>query len=182
MAKKTIARDELTREKQKELICLYRAQSCSFREIADRVSKETGVKVSHVTVFNDYMKILKEAKERVSKVADYNMIIELEKLERLEHQYWRAWEKSLGKTSKKKIRKNGKKETDSTQIEAEESDQNGEVSFLNGIRAVIKQRCDLLGLSTAKIDLTTGGDKINSNGPTEVIFRRFDGSDNKDGE
>jgi hypothetical protein len=157
-------KDKVFRENQRELICRYRAKSYSFREIAEMVSGETGVKVSHVTVFNYYMSALEEAKKQAESAAAYSLISQLEKLDRLEHQYWRAWEKSIGKTSKKKVRKNGQKKDLGTQVEAEETEQNGDVSFLNGIKSCIELRCKLMGSLTTKIDVTTGGEKVEFKG------------------
>ena len=140
MAKGNNAREPLLREEQRELICKYRAQSFSFRDIAEMVSRETGVKISHVTAFNDYMEALQEAQKQVEDTAVFSLVSQLEKLDRLEHQYWRAWEKSIGKTSKKKVKKKG----DEANIEAEEADQNGDVSFLNGLKSCIELRCKMM--------------------------------------
>lgn len=158
MARNGKSRDKVIKETQKELICRYRAQSFSFREIAELVSNETGVSIDHSTAFRDYMSALEEAKKQVEQTAIYGLISELEKLDRLEHQYWQAWEKSLGKTSKKKVKKNEKEA--STQIEAEEQEQNGEVSFLNGIKACIELRCKMMGYITSNIDIKSGGKEL----------------------
>ena len=159
MAKGNNARDKVILEKQKELICRYRAKSYSFREIAEIVSKETGVKITHQTAFNDYIEALEAAKKQVEQTSTYGLISELEKLDRLEHQYWQAWEKSLGKTSKKKVRKKGSQDND-TQVEAEEQEQNGEVAFLNGIKACIELRCKMMGYITSNIDIKSGGKEL----------------------
>lgn len=156
MAKGNNAREKIMRECQRELVCKYRAHSYSFREIAEMVSSETGVKITHVTAYNDYIETLKEAQERVKETAAFGLLAELEKLDRLEHQYWRAWEKSLGKKSKKKIQK---KKEDTTQ-EAEEVEQNGEVAFLNGIKACIELRCKMMGYITSNIDIKSGGKEL----------------------
>jgi hypothetical protein len=166
MAKGNNTRDSVTREIQKELICRYRAKSYSFREIAEIVSKETGVKITYVTVFNDYIKTLVEVKKQVEKTSTYGLISELEKLDRLEHQYWCAWDKSLGKISKKKVKKSGVKKgivkSGDSQIEAEEQEQNGEVSFLNGIKACIELRCKMMGYITSNIDIKSAGKELSA--------------------
>lgn len=154
------ARDKVVRETQVDLVLKYRAHSYSFREIAERVSNETGVKISHVTAFNDYIAALKEAQKKVEKTAIYGLTSELEKLDRLEHQYWRAWDKSMENTKRKKLKRKGK--ADSAQLEAEEEDlqQNGEVSYLNGIKACIELRCKMMGYITSHIDLKSGGKEL----------------------
>ncbi|MCL1933490.1 MAG: hypothetical protein FWF53_06755 [Candidatus Azobacteroides sp.] len=158
MAKGNNARDKVVREKQKELVCRYRAKSYSFREIAETVSKETAVKISHVTAFNDYMQALEEAKKQAEKTAAYGLISEIEKLDRLEHQYWIAWDKSLGSSSKKKIRKNEMQLRNEMQLE--EVEQNGEVAFLNGIKACIELRCKMMGYITSNVDIKSAGKEL----------------------
>lgn len=168
MAKGNNARDKIVKENQKELVCKYRAQSFSFREIAEKVSSETGVKITHVTAYNDYTEALKEAKKQVEDMAVFSLIEQLEKLDRLEHQYWVAWERSLGKTTKKKIKKRGQNSSDEqnlSEIEAEETQLNGDVSFLNGIKACIELRCKIAGnMSPVKVDVTTGGERFETKG------------------
>jgi hypothetical protein len=159
MTKGNNIRDKLIRETQAELICRYRAQSYSFREVAEMVSNDTGVKITHITAFNDYIKALTEAKKRVEKTATHGLVSELEKLDRLENQYWQAWEKSGGKISKKKVKKNGSK-GDIAQVEAEEKEQNGDASFLNGIKACIELRCKMMGYIKNSMDITSGGKEL----------------------
>lgn len=155
------ARDKIVKETQRELILKYRAHSFSFREIATKVSNETGVKITHQTAFNDYISALEEAKKKVEKTALYGLVSELEKLDRLEHQYWRAWDKSMENMKKKKIRKTGKV-NDTAQMQAEEEDmqQNGEVSFLNGIKSCIELRCKMMGYITSNIDIKSNGKEL----------------------
>lgn len=154
------ARDKIMKEQQAELVVKYRAMSYSFRDIAIRVSNETGVKITHVTAFNDYMEALKDAQKKVEKMAIYGLTSELEKLDRLEHQYWIAWDKSMENTKRKKIKRKGSK--DNSLLEAQEEDemQNGEVSFLNGIKSCIELRCKMMGYITSQIDIKSGGKEL----------------------
>lgn len=155
------ARDKIVKEQQRELVLKYRAQSFSFREIAQRVTDETGVKITHVTAFNDYISALDEAKKQVNDTALYSLVSQLEKLDRLEHQYWIAWDKSLGSTKKKTVSKKGKS-NDSATIEAEEQEiqQNGDVAYLNGIKSCIELRCKMMGYITSNIDIKSGGKEL----------------------
>lgn len=163
MAKGNNARDKIMKERHKELACKYRAHSYSFREIAEMISNETGVKITHVTAFNDYIGALEEAKKQVENTAIFSLVSQLEKLDRLEHQYWRAWEKSIGKTSKKKIKKDSKSQKENMiqeAEEAEEAEQNGDVSFLNGIKSCIELRCKMMGYLTSNIDIKSNGKEL----------------------
>lgn len=155
------ARDPIIREKQAELVVKYRAMSYSFRDIANKVSTETGVKITHVTAFNDYIAALKIAQKKVEKTALYGLTSELEKLDRLEHQYWIAWEKSMERIKHKKLKKKGKA-NEGAQLESEEEDiqQNGDVSYLNGIKSCIELRCKMMGYITSHIDIKSGGKEL----------------------
>ncbi len=168
MAKGNNARDKMMKERQKELVCRYRAHSFSFREIAEKVSNETGVKITHVTAYNDYIEALQEAQKQVKDMAVYSLVSQIEKLDRLEHQYWLAWDKSLGNTIKIKKKKRGTKKEGSelSEFEAEESPQNGDVAFLNGIKSCIELRSKLMGglSTTLNVDLTTKGEKVEFKG------------------
>lgn len=161
MAKGNNAREALVKEQQSELVCKYRAMSYSFRDIAQRVSEETGFKITYQTAFNDYIAALKIAQKKVEKTAIYGLTSELEKLDRLEHQYWVAWEKSMERIKHKKLKKKGKS-NENAQLESEEEDiqQNGDVSFLNGIKSCIELRCKMLGYITSHIDIKSGGKEL----------------------
>lgn len=155
------ARDPIVRETQAELVVRYRAMSYSFRDIAMKVSSETGVKITHQTAFNDYIAALKIAQKKVEKTAMYGLTSELEKLDRLEHQYWIAWDKSMERIKHKKLKKKGKA-NENAHLESEEEDiqQNGDVSYLNGIKACIELRCKMMGYITSHIDLKSGGKEL----------------------
>lgn len=154
-------RDKFVREQQRELVLKYRAKSYSFREIAEAVSSETGVNISYQTAFNDYMEALEEAKKQVEDTALYSLVSQLEKLDRLEHEYWRAWEVSLGNVKSKKMKKRGKA-NDNAQMEMEESDnqQTGEVAYLNGIKSCIELRCKMMGYITSNLDIKSNGKEL----------------------
>lgn len=156
------ARDKIVKEKQIELVLKYRAQSFSFREIAERVSQETGVKITHVTAFNDYIEALGEAKKQVEETALYSLVSQLEKLDKLEHQYWRAWEKSLKTIKAKSAKKKGKSSDPSLELEEKEIEQGGEVAYLNGIKSCIELRCKMMGYITSNLDITSGGKALSA--------------------
>lgn len=159
------ARDKVIKEKQIELTLKYRAQSFSFREIAERVSQETGVKITHVTAFNDYIDALNEAKKQVEETALYSLVSQLEKLDTLEHQYWRAWDKSIANSKTKSAKKKGKQskqEDAAVELEEKEVEQNGEVAFLNGIKSCIELRCKMMGYITSNLDITSGGKALSA--------------------
>jgi hypothetical protein len=160
MPKGNNARDKVVKEQQKELVLKYRAQSYSFRDIAELVSKDTGVKITYQTAFNDYIAALEVAKKQVEKTATYGLISELEKLDRLERKYWEGWEKSIGNLKRKTAKKSGKKEEAKLELSDEDREQGGDVAFLNGIKACIELRCKMMGYITSTIDIKSNGKEL----------------------
>ena len=128
------------KEQDKQLIAPLYFKAYTFREIAESVSAITGRTISHVTVFND----VKE-----------------------------AWEKSKTDQKKKSVEKKddcegdpakGKKKS-STRVLGEEIINMGDPRYLAGIERCIEMRCKLLGINGAqKVDVTTGGNKIQFTG------------------
>ena len=129
------------KEQDKQLIAPLYFKAYTFREIAESVSAITGRTISHVTVFND-------VKEE-------------------------AWEKSKTDQKKKSVEKKddcegdpakGKKKS-STRVLGEEIINMGDPRYLAGIERCIEMRCKLLGINGAqKVDVTTGGNKIQFTG------------------
>lgn len=136
-------RDPILKEHQAELAVKYRARSFTFREIAEKVSAETGHKITHVTAFNDYMTALKAAQKKVEKTALYGLTSELGKLDVLEHEYWLAWDRSTFKSEDEETLRSA-----------------GEPAFLNGIRTCIELRSKMLGYLTSQIDIKSAGKEL----------------------
>nr|DAP74661.1 MAG TPA: hypothetical protein [Caudoviricetes sp.] len=161
------------KEQDKQLIAPLYFKAYTFREIAESVSAITGRTISHVTVFNDVKEILKESEEARKDFVNNQLTIELGKINKLEREYWEAWEKSKTDQKKKSVEKKddcegdpakGKKKS-STRVLGEEIINMGDPRYLAGIERCIEMRCKLLGINgTQKVDVTTGGNKIQFTG------------------
>lgn len=161
------------RERDKQLIAPLYFKGYTFREIAETVSATTGRTISHVTVFNDVKDILKESEEERTNFVNHQLTIELGKINKLEREYWEAWEKSKTDQKKKSVEKKDDCEGDptkgrkksSTRVLGEEIINMGDPRYLGGIERCIEMRCKLLGINgTQKLDVTTGGKKLQFTG------------------
>ena len=97
---------------------------------------------------------------------------ELAKIDRLEAEYWRAWEKSKKDYQKSTSKQRGKKSGD--KIEAETAEKTlqeivvtGDPRYLQGIQWCVNKRCEIFGLDAArKLDLQSKGESIR---PTYIV-------------
>ena len=96
---------------------------------------------------------------------------ELAKIDRLEREYWDAWEESKRDKETSITEKiASEKPRDKAQIRRE--GQVGNPSFLAGVQWCIERRCKILGLDAPKgLDLTSKGEKIES--LTTIIVREY---------
>lgn len=130
-------------------------------------------------VNNDINAILKQWHN--DRITDINKqkTIELEKIHKLEQEYWRAWEKSIEDFEKKSkklkgsvgLDRDGKPKSPSEQeISTTEMISMGNPAYLAGIERCIERRCKILGIDAPqKMDVTSGGEKIKGITVVEVV-------------
>lgn len=131
--------------------------------------------VDQATISRDLAELRKEWLDRSVNHIDQRKAIELAKIDRLELEYWAAWDRSKENAevevveqigSRKKI-KSGTGDNKET-IEPERikkykrtEGQSGNPAFLAGVLSCIDKRCEILGLNAPKrTDLTSGGEVI----------------------
>jgi hypothetical protein len=121
----------------------------STREIADELPSE--LSASYVTVSHDIEEIRREWRE--SRIRDYDAHhdLELRKLDAIEAEAWKAWERSKEDAVTVKVGARGTETTTKGQA--------GDPRFLETIRGCIVRRSALLGLDAPKklIPLTPDG-------------------------
>lgn len=84
---------------------------------------------------------------------------ELARINRLENEYWDAWQKSCEDYKEQEIQSNEKSESKTIGKVAKTQKQNGDPRFLEGVRNCIEMRCKLLGLNApTKLNHTLTGD------------------------
>ena len=118
--------------------------------------------ISHSTVSRDLTHLYKEWQESSLVDIDESKSRELAKVDRLEREYWQAWEKSC--EDAETIRQEGTKTETGIQPEKivkTAKGQAGDSRFLSGIQWCINKRCELLGLDAPeKHDITSGGKRL----------------------
>lgn len=117
------------------------------------IAKETGLTTGQVAW--DMKVLVRRWRELASEdIADLKAK-ELAKLDRLEAEYWRAWEASkrrVTKSQRKSLSASGA--TGGGQVELMEQETAGDAKFLDGVARCIAQRCRLLGIDAPSINLT----------------------------
>lgn len=104
------------------------------------------LKISQATVSRELKFLQAEwQKERVYNINEAKFK-ELEKLDILEREYWKAWERSQHDAVSTSAGISGGKKTQLTKTEA----QVGDPRFLDGVQNCIKQRCAILGVEAPK--------------------------------
>jgi len=115
------------------------------------------------TVSNDIKALQKDW--LASALIDFNEAKsqELAKVDRLEREYWQAWERSCedAETITEKARASkGSERPDSVEKTKQAKGQAGDPRFLNGVQWCIDRRCKILGIDAAsKVDIS-GSDLI----------------------
>lgn len=112
----------------------------------------TQLDLSIVTVRRYTTALNKRWRESAVRNIDEAKNRELEKLDVLEAEYWKAWEESKKGTARRKegtMKRKGAKENFLETGESEILSSPGDPKFLDGVARCIKQRAELLGLNAA---------------------------------
>lgn len=154
-------------EKDRAQIADLYLQGLRQIDIAERMG------MTQQMVSYDLQAVQKQWRETTALAIDEAKQLEIAKIDRLEREYWTAWEASTGKrtiTSKKlasvpggKIGPDGEPIRRS-EASTREEDLLGDPRFLAGVQWCIQRRCEILGIDAPK--------KIGGDGPGgEVIFK-----------
>lgn len=171
-------------EQDRNVITTLYLKGYSFRKIAELCQEETGRKISHETVRADVKAILENFRNERNEMIEYNLTIELERINMLELEYWQGWEKSKSDRKKKSVKSKVKELTNFPKADKKNAPNRvatpleetieyndtemvnmGDPRYLSGVQWCIEQRCKLLGIEAAKkVDLTTGGQTLEFKG------------------
>lgn len=126
-------------------------QEYSYRQITDILNGENPYSLSVTQIANDITTIVKEWQIEKSSCIDSRIDIDLQKIDKLEHEAWLAWERSKGYRVLKTSSKTAKEKTRSIRRET----QNGNPKYLEIILKCIHDRGNILGyMAPVKIDTT----------------------------
>lgn len=173
-AKKHAPTASLLREERLPVVSKYKLRRLSFRQIIPLVEQETGQKVSVQTIKNDWDLCLSRWRDETAQSTKAAIDEAVAECEQVIAELWDLYERSKDA----KVRKTKKTHTyhtkindfgipqlgqlilpvDATSESGEIEDvQIGDVRILAEIRAWEERRDKLLGLQTAKVDITSGG-------------------------
>lgn len=162
------------REERLPVVSKYKLRRLSFRQIIPLVEKETGQKVTVATIKSDWDLCRKRWADESARSTKEAIDEAVAECEHVLAELWALYEES----KKKKVRKTKKVHKTHTEINdfgvpklgkpitpvettsesgTVEDNQIGDVRILAEIRAWEERRDKLLGLQTAKVDITSGG-------------------------
>lgn len=106
--------------------------------------------LSQQTISEDLKVLHQEWLESAAQDIDEVRSAQLQKLDRVEIEYWGGWERSCQDevitTTKKVISDSETREETTVRVKP----QAGDAKFIDGVKATVKQRCDLLGIEPPK--------------------------------
>lgn len=160
------AREKYQQERDRNIVAEYYIKGYSTRAIAEIITRQIpNYSITHSTVSSDVKYLLKQWREsRVSDIDDMTAL-ELTKLDKLEHTYWEAWEKSITDHTRTSNKLKGKKPkagekgvADYKEVTETDMIAFGNPAYLAGIERCIERRCKILGIDApTKHDHTSGG-------------------------
>lgn len=142
-----------------------------YKKIAEAVNEGKPYQVSHVTIFKDVVKGLKQWHEQRLQLIDRHVTIELAKIDRLEVVYMDAWERSRQAVKKEITKQSGPTAAPNwVSMTTEKREVVGDPRWLEGLQWCINKRCELLGLN--KVAGTGSQSDLQGTKPTvsEIVF------------
>jgi hypothetical protein len=112
----------------------------SMRDLAQELDVALG------TISSDMKAIREDWKERASSNFNAHVDEALAKIDRLELEYWSAWDRSVGKVTTERETLKG----DDIEISTTTENKAGDPRFLDGVAWCIERRCRLLGTDAPK--------------------------------
>jgi len=112
----------------------------------------TKLGISQATVSRDIAILIRYWRISATKNIDTAMQIELTRINKLEMEYWQAWERSKGESKKKSIKQRGHKQQEGAdvipvEISSQVEDRNGDPRYLQGVQWCVETRCKILGIN-----------------------------------
>ena len=128
--------------------------------LQSEIAEELGL--SKATVCRDLQVLQREWLQ--SALVDFNeaKAQELAKVDRLEREYWAAWERSCEDAERERIE--GNKDTPTKRVLTRE-EQSGDPRFLAGVQWCIERRCKIIGIDAPQRTEITGAE----GGPIVVV-------------
>jgi hypothetical protein len=123
-------------KRRAEVSELYMKTSLSMREIGLQYG------VTYGTIYNDLRAIREDWRTKATDNIEKKKAMELGRVDMIEVEAWKAWERSVGTTTKTTTTKRGKDVTVSVVVDT----QSGDARYLDQIHKCVEQRRRILGL------------------------------------
>lgn len=158
-------------EQDRQQIADWYLQGLTQAIIAERINADLarGYTLTQQTISNDIRRIQELWQKSALRDFDEMKAQELAKIDRLEREYWRAWERSCedAETTRQEGSKDDAGKAGIDKIVKTAKGQSGDPRFLQGVMTCIDRRCKILGIDAAV--------KMEHSG--EVIIQRVAGFD-----
>jgi hypothetical protein len=109
----------------------------------------TKLGISQATVSRDIAILIRYWRISATKNIDTAMQIELTRINKLEIEYWQAWERSKEENKKKSIKQKyiTSELKQPLEISSATEDRNGDPRYLQGVQWCVETRCKILGIN-----------------------------------
>jgi hypothetical protein len=145
-------RKKIQINRDRVLIAEYYLQGKTQNQIVEILNNDTtrGYTLTQAIISRDLKAI--QSEWLVKSLTDFNQARanELAKIDALEREYWRGWERSRQSKTVSKSKKEESKRKSKQSAELVKEEQVGDPRFLQGIEQCINRRCQLLGLDAPK--------------------------------
>lgn len=147
--------------RDQKFIAEYYLQGCTQEQIVQRLKDDHDISLCRVTVTNDLKEIRNYWKECTNLNIDEIKTIQINMLMKAANELWKAWYRSIGTTTEKKVTiKNLKKKNKNRQSKDDllyenfeevtktitEIEQNGDPRYIMGIRQILCDIAEMTGL------------------------------------
>lgn len=141
--------------RDRQLVADWYCQGITQAEIAERINEDRDYELSQQTISNDLRAVQKAWLESSLRDFDEMRAEQLGKIDRLEREYWRGWERSC--EDAETVRNEGPA-SGVEKIVKTKKGQAGNPAFLAGVERCVERRCKLLGLDAPVKQELTGAD------------------------
>ena len=141
------SRSPSQKSRDRRLIAEFYLTGYSQMAIRQAMKEDHNITISQATISRDLDEIQEQWKQTTTLDIDKAKVNELQKIDRVERELWKGWNRSYGHVKKKtaKVKDSDDKGHESEKT-VQEWEQAGDPRFLLGILQCIEKRCRILGI------------------------------------
>jgi hypothetical protein len=161
----------------KNLVVSLYMKGHSVEKIRELAELETGHRYQNIGVYRWIGEAITEWEKQKDHFITNHKAIELERVNRLEVEYWEGYERSRKiLKSKTRVKVPGKDDGKMKVAKLREEDRAGgagDVRFLNGIQWCIDKRCEILGITTPLVPIINNQQNNITDNRTMIVRRNI---------